>query len=160
MSTATIGVVGNGKAVSFGLPAVLGLGNLRERLRLVHGTAASSPLDHRVVTNDAVALLTATLSHAKTTVSSWGGTLHLVYLPERERYAISQTARFDDEIRRRVLAVADSLALPVIDIHSAFQSDRDPLRLFPFRRRGHYNEEGHQLVADTVLRSLDAVVRH
>jgi hypothetical protein len=42
----------------------------------------------------------------------------------------------------------------VVDINDGFQAHADPLSLFPFRRLGHYNEEGHRLVAETVLKSI------
>jgi hypothetical protein len=44
--------------------------------------------------------------------------------------------------------------IPIVDIHPAFASRRDPLALFPFRRFGHYTEEGHRLVAEEVRRAL------
>ena len=99
-------------------------------------------------------LLAAILSHAKLSVSSWGGKVYLVYLPERERYAFPKTAELDDRIREHLLRLAGSLGIPVIDVHSAFESHGDPLSLFPFRRGGHYNVEGHNLIGETVLRSL------
>jgi hypothetical protein len=77
-----------------------------------------------------------------------------VYLPERERYVEPRTARLDEWKRERVLSVARSRGVEIIDVHPAFQSTDDPLELFPFRRRGHYNEKGHRLVAETVLQSI------
>ena len=46
------------------------------------------------------------------------------------------------------------LGLPLIDVHPAFEAHHDPLSLFPFRGFGHYNEAGHALVAQTVLRFI------
>ena len=48
----------------------------------------------------------------------------------------------------------NALTIPVIDVEPAFQAHDDPLSLFPFRRFGHYNEQGNQIVADTILRVL------
>jgi hypothetical protein len=143
-----------GERAPVGLPAFLRLGNVRERLRLVHGAAVTPVVDHRVVSPETMQLLADILSEAKETVSAWGGEIYLVYLPERERYAVSEVARLDEAIRTGVLEIGRTVGIPVVDMHSAFQSDGDPLALFPFRRRGHYNEEGHRLVGETVLRSM------
>ena len=57
-------------------------------------------------------------------------------------------------IAQQVLRIARSAGLPVIDINEVFQSRADPLNLFPFRRLGHYNEQGHRVVAEAVLKSI------
>ena len=103
-------------------------------------------------------LLAAILSNAKATVSSWGGALSLVYLPERERYTDSHRAALDETIRGHVLRTAAALRLPIIDVHPAFQAHGDPVGLFPFRLRGHYNEEGNRLAGETVLRALPSTL--
>jgi hypothetical protein len=88
--------------------------------------------------------------------SPGGGQIYLVYLPERERYAVPRTAKLDDEIHETVMRVTRTLGLTVIDVHAAFRSQEDPLEFFPFRLRGHYNEQGHRLVGETVLQALSA----
>jgi hypothetical protein len=89
------------------------------------------------------------LSQAKNRVSAWGGTLYFVYLPGNDRYI--EPAR---EQRPRVLDVVKALGIPVIDIVPVFQAQGDPLAVFPFRGPGHYNEKGHRLVAEEVLKTL------
>jgi hypothetical protein len=91
------------------------------------------------------------ITQANELVSQWGARLYFVYLPAWERYGYPANARKD---RDRVLSMIKSLDIPLIDIHSAFESQRDPLALFPFRRFGHYNEKGHRLVAEELLRAL------
>jgi lysophospholipase L1-like esterase len=93
------------------------------------------------------------LSRAKTHVEGWGGSLCFVYLPTWARYGDPPLQNRD---RERVLALARSLQLPVIDVHQAFQAQEDPLEFFPFRLQGHYNDAGHRWVAKTVLRSISA----
>jgi hypothetical protein len=158
MREATTGFVQKRKARTawLALPAFVRLGNVRERLRAVGGTttSASERMDSRSVRPEIMQLLAAILADAKLTVDSWGGQLYLVYLPERERYADPHVSELDERIREQVVHLAGSLGVPIIDIHSAFRSHSDPLGLFPFRRRGHYNEEGHRLVGEAVLRSL------
>ena len=56
----------------------------------------------------------------------------------------------------RVATIAKDLGLKFIDVKEAFNQHKDPLSLFPFRLYGHYNELGYELVADTVIQSLDS----
>ena len=100
-------------------------------------------------------LLSNIFAEAKATVGSWGGRLYLVYIPERQRYADPATAELDETNRKATLRLAGDLGIPVIDIHSAIQSHEDPLSLYPFRRRGHFNEEGYRLVAESVLKAIE-----
>ncbi len=53
-----------------------------------------------------------------------------------------------------VLSAVNNAGLPVIDIHPIFLAQKDPLSLFALRLADHYNEAGHRLVAEEVLRSL------
>lgn len=138
----------------FEWPTALRLSSLRTRLGLVHAVSSGKFVDRRVIAEDVINEWVAVLSEAKRTVSSWGGQIYLVYLPERERYAVARTAELADEIHKTVMRVAESLGLAVIDVHAAFRSQVDPLELFPFRVRGHYNEQGHRLVGETVLQAL------
>lgn len=91
------------------------------------------------------------LAEAKNTVNLWGGRLVFVYLPTWERYRFPELASKD---RDKVLLVAKMLDLEVIDLHEIFSAHPDPLSLFPFRRYAHYNEAGHRLVGEEVLRRL------
>jgi hypothetical protein len=98
-----------------------------------------------------MALFRAILQHAKTTVETWGGSLYFLDLPPWERYAVPKAAKKN---REEVLQMVASLNIPIIDIHASFQAHGDPLSLFPFRRSGHYNIEGNQVVADAVLKRI------
>jgi hypothetical protein len=93
------------------------------------------------------------LQNARTFINAWNGTLYFVYLPAWKRYAMPWSV---GENRDAILALVKGLNIPIIDIHQAFRAHADSLRLFPFRRPGHYNEEGHLLVAETVLRHLSS----
>jgi lysophospholipase L1-like esterase len=134
---------------------ILVLSQLRQQLGLIQGTAIQQP---RGVTSGAVSkyqaeieLLGKILSRAKETVSRWGGTLYFVYLPVYHRYVPGHGGDLD---RDQVLRVVRNAGLPIIDIHQTFVAQGDPLALFPWRLPSHYNEKGHQLVADEVLRSI------
>ena len=97
-------------------------------------------------------LLSTVLEQARTVTSSWGGTLYFVYLPSWNRFRNSPRAA--EEEHTKVLSVVHALGIPVIDVQPAFQAQHDPLSLFPFRRFGHYNEQGNEIVAESVLKFL------
>ncbi len=99
-------------------------------------------------------LLEKVLTQAKTTINQWGGAAYFIYLPERDRYVDRRMADLNDMDREQVLRIAKSAGFSVIDITDVFQSQADPVSLFPFRRLGHYNEQGHRLVAQAVLESV------
>ena len=96
---------------------------------------------------------------ARSAVDAWGGRFYVVYLPDFSRYAKSGTAPPNPD-RDRILALLRRAGVPVIDVHEAFLQEADPLDLFPFRIRGHYNERGHRVVAEAVLRSMSLAPRN
>jgi lysophospholipase L1-like esterase len=130
------------------------LSNLRQRLGLVSEAGESETTGAAAVSEDEMKLLEKVLAQAKTTLNEWGGAGYFIYLPERDRYVDRRIADLHDKNREQVLRIAKSTGFSVIDINDAFQSEVDPLNLFPFRRLGHYNERGHRVVADAVLESL------
>jgi hypothetical protein len=132
---------------------------VRTRIGLVRGHDEQSP-EHGAAAEDTLGLemtdkdlkvFREILSEAKKVMTESDGQLYFVYLPAWERYGYPPNARKD---RDRVLFTVKSLEIPVVDIHPVFQSHRDPLSLFPFRRFGHYNEAGHRLVAKEVLKTI------
>ena len=127
--------------------AIIKLSNLRERLGWVYGAEGQA--------EDDMKLFQEVLSQAKKTISEWGGTAYFIYLPERDRYVDRRLANLDDKSRKEVIKLAKSAGFFVIDIHDVFQSQADPLNLFPFRRLLHYNEQGHRVVAEAVLESIE-----
>jgi hypothetical protein len=46
-----------------------------------------------------------------------------------------------------VQAIGEELGIPVINFSPIFAEDPDPLRYFPYRLPGHFNEEGYEFVA-------------
>jgi hypothetical protein len=127
-----------------GLPK---LGKLRQKLGLVFDRHVQLP----EFTEENLELFREILSQARATVSGWGGTLYFVYLPSWERYGDPDRSSVD---RDPVLTLVKSLDLPIIDIHLVFQAHPDPVGLYPFRRWGHYNEEGHKVVGEAVLKLI------
>jgi lysophospholipase L1-like esterase len=100
-----------------------------------------------------LALFRQILSQAKDHVDTWGGKIYFVYLPDWDRYAQKKSGIYGQQ-RAEILSYVNNLGIPLIDIHPAFQSQTDPLSLFPFREPNHYNEKGHRIVADEVLKVL------
>ena len=59
--------------------------------------------------------------------------------------------------RKAVLGTVTELGIPIIDIQrEVLDLHPDPLSLFPFRIPGHYNAEGYRLVAEAIVKQLDA----
>ena len=130
---------------------IIKLSAVRTKLGLVYGT---SRLEASLESDELqIRLFREILQNARAFIHTWKGALYFVYLPAWQRYISPQSA---SDNRDATLALVRGLNIPVIDIHQAFQAYGDPLRLFPFRQLGHYNEEGHRLVAETVLRYLSS----
>jgi hypothetical protein len=127
------------------------LSTLRPKLGLVSSQEKTEEEGAQADESANMALFRALLLRAKATVKTWGGSLYFLYVPQWERYALPNLVK---ENREQVLQMVTDLEIPIIDVHTAFQSHGDPLSLFPFRRSGHYNTEGNRLVADTVLQRL------
>ena len=92
------------------------------------------------------------IQQAQALTHSWGGALYFVYLPSWRRYRHHAAAT--ELEHTAILRMIKELQIPYIDLEPAFDATRDPLSLFPYRRFGHYNEEGNKLVADTILHVL------
>lgn len=129
------------------------LHDVRQKLGLAYGTDEQELIKRANLEAD-MKLFHNILSQAKIRVNAWGGNLYFVYLPGWARYG--NNARDGDKERTNILALVRSLGIPIIDLVPAFQAHGDPLSLFPFRRFYHYNERGHQLVAEELLRIIRA----
>jgi hypothetical protein len=140
------------------IAAFIKLSALREKLGMVYGKPSReletlSEVELSKLEVD-LNLLRNILSEAKLRVEASGGRLYIVYLPCWERYA--KHPAIGVKARREILALVSALGIPLIDAYSAFEGHDDPLSLFPFRGRGHYNQEGHRVVAETVLETLSS----
>jgi hypothetical protein len=126
---------------------IIKLSTVRTKSGLVSGTSKAEADELHIK------LFREVLQDARAFVGTWNGLLYFVYLPAWQRYKGRQATSVN---RDAILDLVRRLNIPVIDIHEAFQAHGDPLRLFPFRQQGHYNEEGHRLVAETILRHLSS----
>ena len=124
---------------------------VRSKLGLVYGRQAEtlSGLD-----NANIRLFGDILARANKRVGEWGGKLHLVYLPTWKRFG-SRSPLLDQE-RALINTAARASNVSIVDTLQGFYAQKDPLSLFPFGVFGHYNEAGHRVVAEEVLKAIAA----
>ena len=84
----------------------------------------------------------------KNDIKKWGGRLYVVYLPSYSRIKNNLDDSFMS--RNEVLKILKQLDINVIDFLPAIVSLQDPLSIFPFRRYGHYNKSGYELLASRI----------
>jgi hypothetical protein len=127
---------------------VLRLFNIRSRI----GIDRYNPHTAQLNDDDIDSLFSEILTQGRDQAAAWGGKLFFVFLPQFERYA-TDIENHDLYMKRgEVIEVIKSLNIPVIDIHQeVFANHSDPLSLFPFRKRGHYNAEGYSEVAKAIV---------
>ena len=88
------------------------------------------------------------IKNAKKTTSDWGGKMYFVYIP-RSLVVIEQ--KRVESLRNFVLNTNKELNIDIIDLENDLLNDHpDPLSLIPFRTRGHFNEKGYFLIAETI----------
>lgn len=130
------------------------LWSLRETVSSLYGTDIDDERGLSMVASTERNLLTDALQQAQTVARGWGGNLYFVYLPSWKRY--NSGPQIVELERTKVLTLVSALGIPIIDLHPVFDAHSDPLSLFPFRRFGHYNEEGHKIVAEAVRETLSS----
>jgi hypothetical protein len=84
---------------------------------------------------------------------SWGGDFYFVYLPEYYRYLTTGVSHDNYRKRKDVISAVKGMGIKVVDIHnSVFVDHKDPLSLFPYRVKGHYNDKGYKAVSESIIR--------
>ncbi len=75
--------------------------------------------------------------------------LYFVYLPQYSRYKIN----YDNKNYKLIKNIVNELKIPFIDIHKeVFEKEKNPLKLFPFEKSGHYNVEGYKKVTEIIFK--------
>ena len=76
--------------------------------------------------------------------------LYFVYLPEYKRYKVE----YDNTKYNLVKNIVNELKIPFIDINKeVFEKEKNPLKLWPFQKRGHYTVEGYKKIAEAIYKS-------
>ena len=85
--------------------------------------------------------------------------LYFVYLPLCERYKTKdkgcwfKRGEYDDINYREVKKIVNELDIPFIDIHTeVFAKQKNPLKLFPFELKKHYNIEGFRKASEGIYK--------
>ena len=130
------------------------LRKLRTATGLYRQPGLSSQRDER----EEAAILEVLLERAVTDVRSWGGRLHLVYLPERRRFNKRTAPAIGENhdpivVQQRVRRIAQRLEIPIIDGAAIFAAERKPAQLWNARRY-HYNARGYALIANAIIADL------
>ncbi len=97
-----------------------------------------------------------TLARAKADVESWGGRLVFAYLPGWKRF---KGEPGDYRYHDRIIKIADSLGLPIVDLVPVFADQPDIFSLFA---RGdsawaHYNPAGYKLAAERIAAAVESL---
>ena len=96
------------------------------------------------------------VSNAKNFAEKNNSKFIFIYLP---RYA--KNMKYSNNYQKNeIINGLKMLDIPVLDIHEKiFKKHSDPLSLFPFRKKGHYNKEGYDLVSREVLKFLNLSIK-
>lgn len=130
------------------------LRNLRTATGLYRGVKQANLRDE----SREIALLREVLMRANNDIKSWGGKLHLVYLPERRRFDTRSRAVIGEnhhpaDVEKQVVVIARDLDIPVLNAAAAFARQADPSSLWNARRY-HYNARGYAIVAGLIADDL------
>ena len=92
------------------------------------------------------------LKNSKKIAEGNGSEFYFVYLPEIKRYKNLYSSNDYEEI----LFMLKESNINVIDIKEiVFDNEAEPLKLFPFKSKGHYNEVGYKKVSDAIINYLE-----
>lgn len=100
-------------------------------------------------------LLSKVLARAKADVSTWGGEMYFVYLPQRERYGGPVNELRLHTYSARVMELVDDLDIPIIDFGETLGKVDNPRSYFPYGIKGHYNQKGYELLSEQILTRLN-----
>ena len=79
---------------------------------------------------------------------------YFVYLPSFYRYKIGKKY-IDQTYQVEITQFLDENNINLIDIDKeVFSKLENPLSLFPFETRGHYNEKGYKLISDIIYKNV------
>jgi len=124
----------------------------KEILRLQRITALLNIKPTKYSSTRVLTKLEKILLKVKTVTDTWGGSVYFVYLPEWSRYASNW--KDSEKYRGDVLRIATSVGFEIVDMDESIRKLDDPLAIFPFKKPGHYNESGYQLLGNAIADRL------
>ena len=96
------------------------------------------------------------ITKANDTVSTWGGKLYFVYLPDKERYSGRKSKGENYLNKSQVIEMIKELKIPIIDIHEEFFIKKnDPLSFYADRIYGHYSSYGYLEISKTIIKKIN-----
>jgi hypothetical protein len=97
------------------------------------------------------------LKRSKEIVSEWDGELYFVHVPFYSECTTGEKKVYNYDYFENVLSIPTELEIPVIDLYEKVCAEHpDPASLFPFRSAGHWNSNGHLLIADVIRKRLES----
>ena len=98
------------------------------------------------------------LSKSRDYVENKNAKFYFVYIPTHTRFDVREWNTDNYKNYKSVINIVKNLNIPVIDINEkVFKIHDDPLSLFPFKRNGHYTNEGYRLVAEKILEQVQLI---
>ena len=90
------------------------------------------------------------LKLAKNFTTKNNSKLYFIYLPQYYRYNSVKPNNTNYYLVKKII---EELNIPFIDINKeVFEKEQDPLKLFPFKKNGHYTVEGYKKIAETIYK--------
>jgi len=87
------------------------------------------------------------LKSANELIQKYNGKLYFIYLPAISRYTnLDYSKNYD--FKKDIKKIVNDLGIEFIDIdEEVFKKENNPLKLFPFEKKYHYNVEGYKKIA-------------
>ena len=94
------------------------------------------------------------MNKVKTLSKKYNSDLYFVYIPDYARFINNNNNSYYKDYNK-ILDIIQNLKIQTIDINKElFQDEVDPLKYFPFRKRGHYNEAGYNELAKHIYKNI------
>jgi hypothetical protein len=94
------------------------------------------------------------MNKAKELSKKYGSDLYFVYIPDYARFIGNNNSPYYKDYQK-IINIIQNLEIKIIDINKElFQDEIDPLKYFPFRKRGHYNEAGYNELAKHIYKNI------
>ena len=75
-----------------------------------------------------------------------------MYLPSYQNVS----KKYKYVLSQKIINFVNEMNIPIIDIYDeVFLVHSDPLSLFPFKEKNHYNSKGYELVSKTIIKKIN-----